>query len=183
MSWLLRHGIDHTDLKMNDEGYVQVSEMLKLKKFNGCTLDIVEQIVANDKKNRFTLKEFDGLSYIRANQGHSQHVGKNLTEEKYLKQIEEPFEMCVHGTYRKHLGLIQKDGLNRMSRQYIHMANGLPGEVKSGARNNCNVLIHIDMEKAMKDGIKFYLSDNDVILTEGINGVLHPKYFKKVQTK
>ena len=36
------------------------------------------------------------------------------------------------------------------------------------------------MELAMKDGIKFFKSTNNVILTEGINGILPTKYFKSV---
>lgn len=39
------------------------------------------------------------------------------------------------------------------------------------------------MEAAIKDGIEFYLSSNNVILTEGVNGLLATKYFKKVFKK
>ncbi len=35
----------------------------------------------------------------------------------------------------------------------------------------------------MKDGINFYISSNNVILTEGVDGTLEPKYFKKVVGK
>ena len=35
----------------------------------------------------------------------------------------------------------------------------------------------------MKDGIKFYISSNNVILTEGVDGILYSKYFKKVVSK
>lgn len=31
----------------------------------------------------------------------------------------------------------------------------------------------------ISDGIKFYISENDVVLTEGRNGFILPKYFKK----
>ena len=39
------------------------------------------------------------------------------------------------------------------------------------------------MEAAIKDGIEFFISANNVILTEGIDGILPAKYFKKVMKK
>lgn len=50
-------------------------------------------------------------------------------------------------------------------------------------RSSCDIYIEIDMSQAIIDGIEFYLSSNNVILTRGINGVLPPKYFKKVLKK
>ena len=38
-------------------------------------------------------------------------------------------------------------------------------------RNDCQVLVHVDMAAAMADGIKFYVSSNDVILSEGLDGI------------
>jgi 2'-phosphotransferase len=35
----------------------------------------------------------------------------------------------------------------------------------------------------MKDGIVFYISSNNVILTEGVDGLLPAKYFKSVISK
>ena len=72
-----------------------------------------------------------------------------------------------------------------MSRNHIHFAPGMPKEegVISGMRATCDIYIEIDMEAAIKDGIKFYISSNNVILTEGVDGVLSPKYFKRVVQK
>jgi 2'-phosphotransferase len=69
-----------------------------------------------------------------------------------------------------------------MSRNHIHFAPGLNKEkgVISGMRGNCNAYIEIDISAAMKDGIIFYISTNNVILTEGVDGVVAPKYFKKI---
>ena len=66
----------------------------------------------------------------------------------------------------------------------LDFAKGLPGdnEVISGMRYSCNVIIEIDMAKAIKDGYKFYKSLNDVILCpgKGDEGALPPTYFSKV---
>jgi 2'-phosphotransferase len=69
-----------------------------------------------------------------------------------------------------------------MSRNHIHFAPGLNKEkgVISGMRGNCNAYIEIDISAAMKDGIIFYISTNNVILTEGVDGAVAPKYFKKI---
>jgi len=47
-------------------------------------------------------------------------------------------------------------------------------------RSYSDLLIYIDIGKAMKDGIEFLLSENGVILTTGVEGILHPKYFSHV---
>jgi len=39
-------------------------------------------------------------------------------------------------------------------------------------RSSCDIIVQIDMEAAMKDGIPFYISSNNVILTEGVDGLL-----------
>ena len=72
-----------------------------------------------------------------------------------------------------------------MNRNHIHFAPGLPKEqgVISGMRGSCDIIVQIDMESAMKDGIAFYISSNNVILTEGVDGLLASKYFKNVFKK
>lgn len=69
-----------------------------------------------------------------------------------------------------------------MQRNHIHFARGLPGDnqVISGARVNCEVFIFIDLSLAISDGMKFYISENQVILSSGFGGFISPKYFSKV---
>jgi len=47
-----------------------------------------------------------------------------------------------------------------MGRNHVHFAIGMPGEkeVISGMRMTCDVFIELDMEKALKDGMKIYIS-------------------------
>jgi hypothetical protein len=71
-----------------------------------------------------------------------------------------------------------------MKRNHIHMATGLPSSgVISGMRATCEVVIHVDVALALADGIEFFLSANGVVLTSGVDGVLAPKYFKKVEDR
>ena len=48
-------------------------------------------------------------------------------------------------------------------------------------RSSSDVRIYIDVAKAMQDGIEFYLSENGVILSQGKDGVIAPKYFTRVE--
>lgn len=70
-----------------------------------------------------------------------------------------------------------------MERKHIHCAKGtlFDPNVISGLRKDAQVFIYIDLEKALTEGLKFYESENGVILTEGDEqGYLKPKYFLKV---
>jgi len=55
--------------------------------------------------------------------------------------------------------------------------------VISGMRNSSQILIFIDVQKALDAGIKFWLSANGVVLTEGDStGYLKPEFFARVET-
>jgi len=69
-----------------------------------------------------------------------------------------------------------------MARKHIHCASSVEN-VTSGIRKSAEVLIFIDIEKAINDGIEFFKSSNGVLLTEGVNGYLSPYYFEKVVQK
>ncbi|KAF3910226.1 hypothetical protein ABW21_db0203232 [Orbilia brochopaga] len=133
--------------------------------------------------------------FIRATQGHSIPIQEGLL----LTAIESTNlpSICIHGTYYSALTLIlESGGLKKMGRNHIHCAAGLPkaslhpetGEeipaVLSGMRFNAEVLFYIDVEGGLKDGIKFWRSDNDVILTNGLeatDGVLPMDYVIRVE--
>ncbi len=176
LSWLLRHGAIKMNLAINSDGYVKVNDITSLPDFSGLDLPEIQKIVATDDKNRFSLMQYDSLWYIRANQGHSISVGSKINESVIYEQITDPLPYLIHGTYKKNLENIMTTGLNRMSRTHIHMTDSK--DAKSGIRKTCNAIIVIDMKRAMEDGIKFYKSENGVILTNGIDGVLDAKYLK-----
>ncbi|CAK9227012.1 unnamed protein product [Sphagnum troendelagicum] len=185
---ILRHRAADVKLQMRRDGYVAVAEILKLsmktmagKPLNSHTEDDVRQAVKEDRKQRFGLLEEGGQLLIRANQGHSINT---VESEVLLKPITSAKEIpvCVHGTYTKFMDQIWEQGLKRMNRNHIHFASGLPEEdgVISGMRGSADILIYLDVEKALKGGMKLYMSENRVILTEGFDGSIPPEYFDKV---
>ena len=138
---------------------------------------------------------------IRANQGHSVVINSDgllepITEKNMPDKV-------VHGTTAKAWNLIMlTGGLKPMTRNHVHFASGLPstfreiGDEKadlsskdeapviSGMRNSSTILIYIDIQKAISSGLKFWLSQNGVILSTGDeNGLISMNLFQKVANR
>ncbi|KAG4214483.1 hypothetical protein ERO13_A01G125075v2, partial [Gossypium hirsutum] len=132
-------------------------------------------------KQQFSLLEENGELLIRANQGHTVMT---VESERLLKQILSADEMivCVHGTYKRNLESILESGLKRMKRLHVHFSSGLPTDGEVISDEMLNVLIYLDVRKALEEGMKLYISDNKVILTEGFDGVVPVKCFEKIES-
>jgi 2'-phosphotransferase len=183
LSYALRHGVINLGLKMDDEGYVRIDDLLthpELHDLRGVNLNQIREIVDMNDKKRFALKNDLDVTYIRANQGHSQDVGSQINDQLHLTKIVTPYETCVHGTNHKALSSIMKDGLSPMGRKHVHFAKGDADDkdVISGMRQSSSVKIYIDMKSAMADGLEFYESDNGVILCPQ---TVSPSYFLKIE--
>jgi 2'-phosphotransferase len=66
------------------------------------------------------------------------------------------------------------------TRTHIHFATAYDGSAISGMRRNCEVVVEVDLIKAMQDGsLVFFRSDNGVILCagEGERGIIVPDFF------
>ena len=92
------------------------------------------------------------------------------------------------GTYEKLRLSILESGLCRMSRQHIHFTtkfdhtNPEASTVLSGFRSNADILIKLNIAKAIADGILFFESQNGVVLSPGVGkkGVIDKFYFEKI---
>jgi 2'-phosphotransferase len=184
LAYALRHGAQELGLVMRSSGYVELRALLALPLFRGYTEAQVEEVVRTNSKKRFTLttEEAGETAYIRANQGHTLQLVK---DEDLLTPIEDAAElpMCIHGTYLKCWDSILEKGLSRMQRNHIHFTPrecvSESHEVVSGMRTDCNLLLYVDAARAIADGVKFYRSSNNVILSPGSEdtGALGRRYF------
>lgn len=182
LSYALRHGALSLRLDMAADGYVDASQLLAKSMFASYTISDIERVVETNEKKRFEMRCDGELKLIRATQGHSL---KQVNDEDLLTLIRNADEMkdCIHGTLERNWTHIKRLGLASMKRNHIHLTTQEIGEnVISGMRKNCEVMIHIDFRRAMNDGIKFYRSSNNVILTRGINdsGTLPSEYVAHV---
>lgn len=135
---------------------------------------------------------------IRANQGHS----LKIEAEGLLQPItaEDVPGTAVHGTtHSAWVRIASSGGLKPMGRNHVHLAAGLPAGFKSvidqntesvaapvisGMRKSSTVLVFLDVRKAIDAGLKFWRSDNGVILTEGNeNGLVPLEFFNRVEDR
>ncbi|KAH7550538.1 hypothetical protein JRO89_XS13G0212100 [Xanthoceras sorbifolium] len=196
---ILRHMASELNLNMRSDRYVKVQDLLKLnlKTFANIllrshTIDEIREAVRRDNKQRFSLMEDNKELLIRVNPrlhdngDLSSYIFLAVETESLLKPIlsAEEVTVCVRGTYKKYLESILESGLKRMKRLHVHFSCGLPtdGEVISGMRRDVNVLIFLDVRKALEDGMKLYILENKVILTEGFDGTVPVKYFEKIES-
>ncbi|CEI39039.1 hypothetical protein FVEN_g10119 [Fusarium venenatum] len=198
LSRLLRHQAANAGIQLDDEGFARLDAVLAWNPLRSLkvTLDDIQTAVSTDGKQRFTLKpnpatnpSLDTKStspvdyLIRANQGHSIKLeSANLLTPITVEAGNVP-NRVLHGSFFYFWSaIVETGGLKPMNRNHVHCSAGTPEEgIVSGMRRDAELIIEIDMEESLKDGIQWWLSDNGVLLTEGDEtGILSTKYFKLV---
>lgn len=168
VSLVLRHKPEVLGLKMDDQGWVDVDELIreyniyqKSGKFNLVTLTrpILDEVVSTNDKKRFAYSE-DGWR-IRASQGHSVEVDLKLTPTN-------PPDYLYHGTATQFVSSILKSGLKKMNRQHVHLSATEDTATKVGSRHGKPQILRVRAKDMQKDGFNFFLSANNVWLTEEV---------------
>lgn len=161
MSLILRHRPEVIGLKLDEYGYIDVTDLIKGLNKKGFNIDIVdiERIVEQDEKGRYSFN--DNKTKIRANQGHSIKVNLGL-------QAVEPPNQLFHGTAARFSNSICSTGIKKQSRQYVQLSADIDTALKVGKRHGEPVVFIIDSKKMYQDGCQFYLSENKVWLTDYI---------------
>lgn len=178
LSKTLRHAAKSQNIPQDKHGWCKVEDLLSHAPYTNMqtSADAIFSVVALDKKGRYELSE--DKQQIRAVQGHTVEVDVGLIP---LTLATLP-EVIVHGTYQQAWDQIKTSGLNKMKRQHIHMASGLPKDsgVISGMRTSSQVYIYIDGTQLLKDSIPLFIAKNGAILSPGMDGVIESRYFTRV---
>lgn len=161
LSLILRHQPEVIGITLDENGWTDVDELIAKMNANGhrISFDQLEEVVETNDKQRFAFS--DDYNKIRASQGHSVNISLGLDPQ-------EPPEYLYHGTVARFLNSIRKEGLQRMSRQHLHLSRDRETAVKVGSRRGIPVILNISSGAMHKDGFLFYLSDNGVWLTDHV---------------
>jgi putative RNA 2'-phosphotransferase len=158
LAYILRHDPASVGVSLECEGWCSIAD-LTLK--TDLTMHDLEQIVQTDSKGRYSFNE--GKTKIRANQGHSTQEVK-ISFKKAVPPIK-----LLHGTSSKAAAVIQKEGLKPMSRQYVHLSDDIAtAEAVAGRRKGDTVIFEVDCAAMLRDGFKFFLSENGVWLVDAV---------------
>jgi len=160
VSYALRHAPWEYELELNDEGWVDIRQLLfslhESMEWQGlCEQDLHVMIEKSDKKRH---EISDGR--VRALYGHS-------IPQKILKEPKTPPEILYHGTARRYVQSIKEKGLLPQNRQYVHLSVDTETALQVGKRRDDEpILLKVQALRAWKEDIKFYLGNEKVWLAD-----------------
>lgn len=152
MSFALRHRPEQYNLVLEAEGWAELVEFAEKLEI---TVEIVQQVVAQDSKQRFTIR--DGK--IRAAQGHTTKVNIKFTSPT-------PPAVLWHGTTVEALTVIMKTGLLPMKRQHVHLSATREQAVIVGSRHKGKLAVLQVDTTTLRRHTKLMMADNGVWLAD-----------------
>ena len=162
LSYVLRHHPELINLNLDENGWANVDELITKSKNDsqGFTFEELDEIVQTNDKKRFIFNE--DKTRIRANQGHSVDINLALIPQQ-------PPEFLYHGTAQGNIESILEKGIEKRSRQHVHLSQDKETATKVGMRHGKPIILIINTGKMFEDGLKFYLSENNVWLTDFVD--------------
>jgi putative RNA 2'-phosphotransferase len=161
LSYVLRHRPDSVGLELGDGGWVLVDDLLVAFQRAGKRMsrELLDVVVAQNDKQRFEFSE--DRTRIRARQGHSAEI--------YLGyEPATPPDILYHGTATKNLESIFQKGLIKVRRHHVHMSNNRETMIQVAMRHGKPVLLAIDAKQMLADGHEFFVTGNNVWLTDHV---------------
>jgi putative RNA 2'-phosphotransferase len=158
MSYYLRHC---KDLKISEDGFVILHNLLeKLReKWSSLSREDIEKIVRDDQKGRFEIFN----DKIRSRYGHSIDVCFNLPVAEV--------DILYHGTSKEFSKIILNEGLKPMRRKKVHLSKTIEDAMEVAKRRKDPVVLKIDAQRAIKEGIKIQEATDKVYLVDYIPGI------------
>ena len=162
LAFLLRHDINYA---FDEHGWRDIEDLIRNY---GYTMELLENIISTNNKQRYEFNE--DRTMIRARQGHSINVDVELAEAI-------PPQVLYHGTSVNSLVSIMTKGLTPGKRLHVHLSSDVEAAQKVGRRHGELIVLRIDARRMENDGVKFFLSNNGVWLTDYVA----PEYISLIE--
>jgi putative RNA 2'-phosphotransferase len=173
LALILRHEPQLIQLDVDKQGWGSIDYIVAHAPANlgDVSREKIEQVVAQNDKGRYAISP-DG-QHIRALQGHSIEV------DLQLKATTPPARL-FHGTVEGFIPAIMAQGLHPRSRQHVHLSADVETAQRvAQRRKGKTVLLSVDCKAMLAEGHAFYLSENNVWLTD----VVPPRYLQTVSLR
>lgn len=162
MTYILRHHPEKVGLTLDEEGFVPVDELAKAiastPGWEWVERHHLIQVVTGDPKGRFQVVG----DKIRAAYGHSVEVSPKYKPTK-------PPEILYHGTSRRAVQAIKKEGLKPRKRRYVHLSTNEETAFEVGRRHGESpVVLMVKAREAYKAGIFFTRAAPTIFLSDPI---------------
>jgi len=187
LSWATRHG-HNNGLVVDANGWISCTDIFQTKQCRDALRNNswehynsheIQYIVEFNDKKRFEFKSTSHGDYIRANQGHSYDNVVRLDSHKPLQLRDLP-KWVIHGTSIENLESLMQWGIrNSAGRNDIHFQPYLPEDRAFRRRHKDTMLVWVRTKEAFDMGITFFLSENDAVLSPGLEGVIPPELIAK----
>ena len=161
LSLVLRHHPETIGISLDEQGWIEIGDLLAAANRSGrnLTRPLLDRVVRENDKQRFAISS-DGTQ-IRANQGHSIEVDLGLHPSQ-------PPVLLYHGTVARFMDSIRASGLDRGSRQYVHLSPDVETARRVGQRRGRPVILFVESGRMWQDGHTFNQAENGVSLTETV---------------
>jgi putative RNA 2'-phosphotransferase len=165
LSYVLRHAPESIGLTLDNQGWANVKDlMIKIEiplslPAGQAGIEALVEVVETNEKKRFAFN--DDMTLIRASQGHSIDID-------LAYQPTTPPDFLFHGTATRFIESIQKEGLLKGSRHHVHLSLDESTAQKVGMRHGKPIILTIKSKDMYEAGHLFYVSENDVWLTEHV---------------
>ncbi len=163
MSLMLRHEPEKFGITLDAQGFAPFEEVARaVHKRLGAEPSELRQVVRESEKQRFEIVEDAGAPKIRARYGHS-------VEGEVEYEPVEPPEVLFHGTSRRALEAIRREGLKSMARQKVHLSVDRETALIVGRRHDPRpVILSIRAREAHSAGTRFYSPQERVFLADAV---------------
>lgn len=161
VSMLLRHHPEEAGVILDEHGWTDVADLVaKVKpKYPDISEELLHEMAFAPDKQRYEFSEDN--KRIRAVHGHSVSVDLGY-------DAKEPPAILYHGSAEKFREGIEKEGLVKKSRQFVHLSENIKAAEEVGRRHGKLVLYEIAAKQMYDAGFVFYRSTSGVWLTDNV---------------